>query len=126
MSGNAHYTIPMDTRKAPFDDNNVRQALKYAINREEMVEKILFGYGSVGNDIPIGPGQLYYNTELEQKTYDPDKAKWHLKEAGMDSLSVRHVAAIPFRLSYRVIVYWQLTASAVIPAKVALNARSNS
>ncbi len=88
VSGNAHYTIPMDTKIGPFDDNNVRQALKYGINREEMVEKILFGYGSVGNDHPIGSGQRFYNTELEQKTYDPDKAKWYLQQSGLDSLQI--------------------------------------
>lgn len=88
VSGNAHYTIPMDTRIAPFNDNNVRQALKFGINREELVEKILFGYGSAGNDHPIGAGQRFYNTELEQKTYDPDKAKWYLQQAGMDGLTI--------------------------------------
>ncbi len=93
VAGTQHYTFAMSTNQAPFDDNNVRQALKYAINREEMVEKILFGYGSVGNDIPVGQGQLYYNTELEQKTYDPDKAKFYLKEAGLDSLEVSLSAA---------------------------------
>ncbi len=93
VAGTQHFTFAMSTNQAPYDDNNVRQALKYAINREEMVEKILFGYGSVGNDIPIGPGQQYYNTDLAQKTYDPDKAKWHLKEAGLDSLSVNLSAA---------------------------------
>ena len=93
VAGTQHFTFAMSTNQAPFDDNNVRQALKYAINREEMVEKILFGYGSVGNDVPIGQNQLYYNTELEQKTYDPDKAKWHLKEAGLDSLEVSLSAA---------------------------------
>lgn len=93
VAGTQHFTFAMSSNQAPFDDNNVRQALKYAINREEMVEKILFGYGSVGNDIPVGSGQLYYNTDLAQKTYDPDKAKWHLKEAGMDSLEVSLSAA---------------------------------
>ncbi|MEL7257417.1 MAG: ABC transporter substrate-binding protein [Pseudomonadota bacterium] len=93
VAGTQHYTFAMSTNQAPFDDNNVRQALKYAINREEMVEKILFGYGSVGNDVPVGQGQLYYNTELEQKTYDPDKAKFYLKEAGLDSLEVSLSAA---------------------------------
>jgi len=88
VAGTQHYTIPMDTKIAPYDDNNVRQALKYAINREELVEKILFGYGSLGNDHPIGSGQRFFNTELEQKTYDPDKAAWYLKQAGMDSVSV--------------------------------------
>lgn len=93
VAGTQHFTFAMSTNQAPFDDNNVRQALKYAINREEMVEKILFGYGSVGNDVPIGQGQLYYNKELEQKTYDPDKAKFFLKEAGLDSLEVSLSAA---------------------------------
>ncbi|SLN56114.1 Periplasmic dipeptide transport protein precursor [Roseovarius albus] len=88
IAGNQHYTFAMDTRNGPYNDNNVRQALKYGINREELVEKILFGYGSIGNDHPIGTGQRYYNTELEQKVYDPDKAKYYLKEAGLDSLDV--------------------------------------
>lgn len=88
ISGTAHYTIPMDVRRGPYDDNNVRQALKYGINRQELVDKILFGYGSVGNDHPIGSGQRYYNSELEQKTYDPDKAKWYLKQSGLDTLQV--------------------------------------
>ena len=83
-----HYTFAMSTNQDPFTDNNIRQALKYAVNREELVEKILFGYGSIGNDHPIGKGQRFFNTELEQKTYDPDKAKWYLKQAGVDTLSV--------------------------------------
>src|SRR6056297_981622 len=88
IAGTQHYTFAMSTNRDPYTDNNIRQALKYAINREELIEKILFGYGSVGNDHPIGQGQRYYNSELEQKTYDPDKAKFYLKEAGLDSLDV--------------------------------------
>jgi peptide/nickel transport system substrate-binding protein len=88
IAGTQHFEFAMSTHLAPFDNNHVRLALKHAINREELVEKILFGYGSVGNDIPIGRGQRYFNSELEQRSYDPDKAKWHLKEAGMDSLSI--------------------------------------
>ncbi|WP_371225763.1 ABC transporter substrate-binding protein [Roseovarius sp. 2305UL8-3] len=88
IAGNQHYTFAMNTQMSPYDDNNVRQALKYAINREELVEKILFGYGAVGNDHPIGSGQRFFNTELEQKTFDPDKAKFHLKESGLSSIDV--------------------------------------
>ncbi|MCY3983008.1 MAG: ABC transporter substrate-binding protein [Roseovarius sp.] len=88
ISGTAHYTMPMDVRRAPYDDNNVRQALKYGINRQELVDKILFGYGSPGNDHPIGSGQRYFNSELERKTYDPDKARWYLQQAGIDNLKV--------------------------------------
>ncbi|NDR58832.1 ABC transporter substrate-binding protein [Aliiruegeria sabulilitoris] len=93
IAGNQHYTFPMHCDVAPFDNVNVRRALKYGINRQEMVDKILFGYGSVGNDHPIGRGQRYFNDELEQTTYDPDKAKFYLKEAGLDSLNIDLSAA---------------------------------
>ena len=88
VSGNQHYTFPMWATADPFTDNNIRLALKYAINRQELVDKILFGYGSLGNDHPIGQGQRFYNSELAQTEYDPDKARFHLKEAGLDSLTV--------------------------------------
>lgn len=93
VSGNAHYVFPMDARAAPFSDNNVRLALKYAFDRQELVDKILAGHGSVSNDNPIGPANRYYFAEMEAKTYDPDKAKFHLKEAGMDKLEVTLSAA---------------------------------
>lgn len=89
VTGTKHFNFAMDTRATPFADNNVRQALKYAIDRQEMVDKILGGYGSIGNDHPIAPSQRFFNTELEQHSYDPDKTKFYLKEAGMDSLTVQ-------------------------------------
>lgn len=93
VTGNQHYTIPMNTTIAPFDNLDVRLALKHAINREELVAKILNGFGAPANDHPIGPGQKYFAKDLEQRTYDPDKAKFHLKQAGMDSLDVDLSAA---------------------------------
>ena len=92
-TGTQHYTFAMDTRAAPFSDNNVRLALKHAIDRQELVDKILFGYGAVGNDHPIGASQRYYAGDLEQNAYDPDKAKYYLKQAGLDSLEVSLSAA---------------------------------
>jgi peptide/nickel transport system substrate-binding protein len=93
VPGTQHYTFAMDTRAAPFNDVNVRRALKHAVNREELVEKILFGFGAVGNDHPIGSGQRYYNKDLAQTQYDPDKAKFYLKQAGLTSVDVSLSAA---------------------------------
>jgi len=92
-SGTQHYTFPMRTDTPPFTDNHVRLALKYAINRKEMLEKILRGHGVLGNDHPIGRSNRYYASELPQREYDPDKAKFHLKKAGLSSLKVSLSAA---------------------------------
>lgn len=93
VTGNQHFTFPMQATIAPFNDVNVRKALKYGINRKEMVAKILQGHGAVGNDHPIGPANQYYHSDLEQLSYDPDKAKFHLKKAGLSNLSVDLSAA---------------------------------
>ncbi|MHA7874829.1 ABC transporter substrate-binding protein [Roseivivax sp.] len=87
VTGNQHYTFPMLTNIAPFDDVNVRRALKYGVNRQEMVDKILFGHGQVANDSPIGPANQYM-AELDPIPYDPDQSKFYLKQAGLDSLNI--------------------------------------
>ncbi len=83
VTGTKHYSIPMLTDREPFNNNDVRLAMKYAIDREQLLKKILRGYGSLGNDHPIAPNQKYYASELPQRTYDPDKARFHMKKAGM-------------------------------------------
>jgi peptide/nickel transport system substrate-binding protein len=88
VTGTLHYTFPMRTDMAPFDNNDVRLALKHAINREELLQKILHGYGALGNDHPISPSNRYYVSDLPQRPYDPDKARYHLKKAGMENLKV--------------------------------------
>lgn len=82
-SGPGHYVFIMHCDTAPFDNNDVRMALKYGINRQEMVDKVLFGYGSIGNDTPINASYPLF-TPAEQREYDPDKAKFHMQKSGYD------------------------------------------
>ncbi len=93
VTGNQHYSFPMHANVAPYDNADVRKAIKYAFNRQELVDKILLGHGAIGNDHPIGPANQYYAADLEQTDYDPDKAKFHLKQAGLDDLTVDLSAA---------------------------------
>ncbi|MEK9597038.1 MAG: ABC transporter substrate-binding protein [Rhodospirillaceae bacterium] len=92
-TGFAHYTMPMRTDTPPFDNNHVRMALKHAMDREAILKTVLRGYGSVGNDHPISPANQFYASELPQRSYDIDKAKFHLKKAGLSSLNVELSAA---------------------------------
>lgn len=82
-NGTLHYTMPMITQSEQFKDVNVRLAMKYAIDREELVAKVLKGYGVPGNDHPIASSMPYFAKGLEQRSYDPDKSKFYLKKAGM-------------------------------------------
>lgn len=87
--GTKHYSLPMHTDVAPFDNPEVRLALKYAIDRDALLRTVLRGYGSLGNDHPISRGQPYFAARLAQRRYDPDRARFHLRRAGLDSLGLR-------------------------------------
>ena len=98
-NGNKHATMPMHSNKPPFDNNDLRLAMKYAIDREEMLKKIVKGYGEVGNDHPVGPANIYRATpeEVPQRPYDPDKAAHHFKKAGMEGQTIKfHTADTAF------------------------------
>ena len=92
VPGAAALTMPMFCDTAPFDNVDVRLALKYAINREDIIEKIKFGAATPGNDFHVAPNMPYW-PDIEQRKYDPDKAKFHLKKAGAENLSVSLSAA---------------------------------
>ncbi len=80
--GRGHYLFYMRTDTAPFDNLDVRLALKYAIDREEMVKRILHGFGSIGNDFPINDAYPLFPEDIPQRKYDPEKAAWHIKKSG--------------------------------------------
>jgi peptide/nickel transport system substrate-binding protein len=81
-SGRGHYVFIMHCNTAPFDNNDLRLALKYAMDREAMVETVLGGYGKVGNDFPINSTYALFPEGIEQRAYDPDKAAFHYKKSG--------------------------------------------
>ena len=58
-------------------------AMKYLLDRE-LTRKALFrGYATLANDQPIHPGNRYYLADLPQRPYDPERAKFLLKRAGL-------------------------------------------
>ena len=81
-TGTGQYTFPMRLDVAPFDNYDLRMALKLSVKRQELVDKILLGHGAVGNDHPISPTQSYHADNLAQREYDPEKAAFHYKKSG--------------------------------------------
>ncbi len=81
-TGTLHYTFGMRLNVEPFGNYDLRMALKSAIKRQELVDKILNGHGALGNDHPISPANMYPNTDLPQREFDADKAAHHYKKSG--------------------------------------------
>jgi peptide/nickel transport system substrate-binding protein len=81
-TGYLHYTFPMRLDTPPFDNYDLRMALKLAIKRQEMVDKILLGHGAVGNDHPISPAVPFHAASLPQREFDPERAAAHYKKSG--------------------------------------------
>ncbi|MGP7818329.1 ABC transporter substrate-binding protein [Niallia sp. 01092] len=64
-------------------DPKVRQAITYAIDRQKIVDKLLKGEGEIV-DGPYTSISPYLDKDLKAYSYDPEKAKQLLKEAGWD------------------------------------------
>jgi peptide/nickel transport system substrate-binding protein len=72
--------IALDNQKPPFDDLKVRQALNSAVDKQQIVDRILFGVGRVA-DSPIGSGYRMH-VAVGAYAYDPNRARQLLAEAG--------------------------------------------
>ena len=118
-SGRGHYPFLMHCDKAPFDNADLRMAMKNAIDRDELVKRILHGYGSVGNDFPINQAYDLFPSEIKQRTYDPDRAAHHYKKSGHSGPVVLKVsdAAFPGAVDAAVL-YQQQAAKAGIKIEI--------
>ncbi len=83
-AGPGHYVFIMECTKPPYDNNDLRMALKLAINRQEMVDKILGGMGSRGNDFPINASYPLFDDGIPQREYDAAAAAEFYKKSGHD------------------------------------------
>ena len=96
VAGKGHYVFIAHCNTAPFDNNDLRLALKYALNRQEMVDKILQGYGTVGNDTPINSSYPLSSDDIPQREYDPEKAAFHFKKSGHEGPILLRTSDVAF------------------------------
>jgi peptide/nickel transport system substrate-binding protein len=67
----------------PYSNLDIRLALKYGIDRQKIVDTVYKGFATVGNDTTVPPSMKYFAKDVPQRPYDPDKAAFHFKKAGM-------------------------------------------
>ena len=66
-----------------FKDKRIREALAYAIDKENIIEGILLGLGEVAAG-PYPPTSWAYNPAVKKYPYNPEKARGLLKECGWE------------------------------------------
>jgi peptide/nickel transport system substrate-binding protein len=84
----------------------VRQAISYAIDKEEIIKVVLLGLG-VASTGPYKPGTWYYNPNVKKYPYDPEQARRLLREAGWqdtDGDGILHKNGQPFE--FTILLNW--------------------
>ncbi|OUL76747.1 ABC transporter substrate-binding protein [Paraburkholderia hospita] len=74
-------------------NEDFRLGMKYLLDREQIHRAVFRGYGTIANDQPIAPSNKYYLAGLPQRTFDPDKAKFHFQKAKLGSAPVQIFAS---------------------------------
>lgn len=78
--------LEFNTKKKPFDNKQVRQAISYAIDRKFVTQSLFRGMASVATG-PIAPGTPYYTADVNPYNVDLAKANKMLDEAGYPKAS---------------------------------------
>lgn len=112
VSGRGHYIFVCHADTPPFDNADLRLALKYAVDREDLVKRILLGHGAVGNDTPINAAYPLFSDDIPQREYDPDRARHHYKKSGHSGPIVLRTAEVAFPGAVDAAVLYQSHAAA--------------
>lgn len=91
--------LAFNTKKKPFDNKKVRQALNLAINKQAIMDAVFQGSGKIAKN-PIPPTIWSYNDKIKDYPYDPIKAKKLLAEAGFPNGFETDIWAMPVQRPY--------------------------
>ena len=76
----------------PFNNADLRMALKLAIDRNDVLARVYGGMGRIGNDTPIPPNDPLFATNIPQNSYDPEKAADYFKKSGFSGTLTLHTS----------------------------------
>ena len=102
--------IAINNERPFFQDKRVRQAMMYAIDRQGIVDSIMFGEATVVNSPVIGPDWVG-TPEVNEYAFDPEMAKSLLAEAGWDpnqQVDMVYVAGAKEQDAYGPVIQQQL------------------
>ncbi|HEX5995699.1 MAG TPA: ABC transporter substrate-binding protein [Jiangellales bacterium] len=105
---NGEVTLSFNNESGPMSDIRVRQAVKYAIDHEALLETAWAGRGFlIGSHVP--PTDPWYEDLTGRYPYDPDRARALLAEAGQEDLTLRfRIANLPYAVASAQVIASQL------------------
>jgi peptide/nickel transport system substrate-binding protein len=74
--------LTFDTSKPPFDNQKVRLALNYAIDKQAILDRLMMGRGTLLQGQMLTSNTFGFDPDLKAFPFDPDQAKALLQEAG--------------------------------------------
>ncbi|MCY3558467.1 MAG: ABC transporter substrate-binding protein [Chloroflexi bacterium] len=110
--GSTGLGFSMNTSFPPFNDPRLREAMKLAIDRQQMVNGVLLGQGEIGNDL-MGLGMVGYNDRLPQRSRDLEQATALFAAAGISELSLSASEVAPGLLAASELLVSQLAEAGV-------------
>jgi len=84
QASHSYTYLGFNLRKEKFKDRRVREAIAYAINKQELIDLLFFSHGEACHG-PFMPRSSVYPTDYQPKGYDPKRSKALLKELGFSS-----------------------------------------
>jgi peptide/nickel transport system substrate-binding protein len=74
--------LRLNTLTGPLADKRLRQAINYALNKDELAQSLYSGYAVPAEGQILTPGHFGYNPDVKAYPFDPEKAKQLIQEAG--------------------------------------------
>jgi len=110
--GKGFYCFLAHCNTAPFDNNDLRTALKFAIDRQEILDKVLGGFGTLGDDYPVNAAYALAPDDIEPRPHDPDQARFYYEKSGHEGPLVLRTANAAFPGAIDAAVLFQNQAAA--------------
>ncbi len=94
VPGGSYMGICCMKNTLPGSNDDFVKGMQYIQRRDKIVKSFLKGHGTIGNDQPVNAAYgADHCSELPQREFDPDKAKFHFEKAGINSAEL-HVAEV--------------------------------
>jgi len=98
LSGSGDWNLALHFNLAkgfPFNDKRFRQAIAYAVNRRDLIKRLLFGRGDPGSPGGLAPGHPYAAKGLPAYDWNPARAAMLLDEIGIKDLDKDGIRELP-------------------------------